>query len=202
MTDGFGGADPCRARTFLPTCPRWKPGGWCRKLREEDEEDIFRYASDPEVSRYTTWYSPRSREEARTFLQNMLDRYERQEVAPWGMVDKRTHRVIGTIGFNHWDVRNARAEVGFALARPYWNQGYMSEALRSVVAFGFRQMGLVRIEARCHPDNAASARVMEKAGMIFEGILRRHVYIKGEHQDVKMYAIVRDDFEREYGVPE
>lgn len=95
-----------------------------RKLREEDEEDRghFRYASDPEICRYTSWHSHRSREDTRAFLQNLLDGYRRREAAPWGLVDKRTYRVIGTIGFAYWDVVNARAEVAYALSRTYWNR--------------------------------------------------------------------------------
>jgi [ribosomal protein S5]-alanine N-acetyltransferase len=56
-------------------------------------------------------------------------------------------------------------------------------------------MELVRIEARCHLDNVGSAKVMEKVGMTFEGILRKHIFAKGVYEDVKMYAITKDDFE-------
>lgn len=67
----------------------------------------------------------------------------------------------------------------------------MTEIVKRMIQFGFEKMGLVRIEARCHPENIASARVMEKAGMQFEGILRKHLFARGVHQDVKMYSIIK-----------
>ncbi|MGV2644282.1 GNAT family N-acetyltransferase, partial [Clostridium perfringens] len=72
--------------------------------------------------------------------------------------------------------------------------GYMSEVIRRIILFGFHDIGLVRIEARCHPLNLGSARVMEKSGMQYEGLLRRHIFAKGDFQDVKIYSIIRDDF--------
>lgn len=71
----------------------------------------------------------------------------------------------------------------------------MSEVIRRIIHFGFHNIGLVRIEARCHPLNIGSASVMEKSGMQYEGLLRRHILAKGEFQDVKIYSIIREDYE-------
>ncbi|WP_373232721.1 GNAT family N-acetyltransferase [Cohnella sp.] len=62
-----------------------------------------------------------------------------------------------------------------------------------IIDFGIKEMDLVRIEARCHPNNIGSAKVMEKSGMTFEGILRKHLFVKDQHQDVKMYSIFKDN---------
>jgi len=70
----------------------------------------------------------------------------------------------------------------------------MTEAIRAVIHFGFREMGLNRIEGRCRVDNVASARVMEKAGMEMEGVLRQHVYAKGSFHDMKVYAVLREEW--------
>ncbi|MET3846559.1 GNAT family protein [Paenibacillus sp. OAE614] len=67
----------------------------------------------------------------------------------------------------------------------------MTEVVKRIIELGLNQMDLVRIEARCHPDNVGSSRVMEKSGMQFEGLLRKSIYTKGVHQDLKMYALVR-----------
>lgn len=165
-----------------------------RRLTLEDASDVFAYARDPEVARYTTWEAHRSLDESLRFLKRVLDRYAAGEVAPWGVVHKADDRVIGTCGFAQWRREHARAELAYALARPYWNQGLATEAVRAVVAFGFRTMELNRIEARCEISNVASARVMEKAGMTFEGILRQHMYAKGAYRDLKMYAILREEW--------
>ncbi len=68
------------------------------------------------------------------------------------------------------------------------------EAVRAMIRFGFEMMNLNRVEARCIAENIASARVMEKAGMTFEGILREHMFVKGKYQDLKMYSILRKEW--------
>ena len=163
-----------------------------RKIKPGDKRDIFEYASDVELTRYTVWYSHRSFAETQAFIDAVLAQYRRHDIAPWGIVDKATGKLIGTAGFISWDAVNAKAEIGYALSRSYWNKGYMTEAVERIVSFGFEHMRLVRIEARCHPANIGSARVMEKCGMQFEGILRKHILAKGVHEDVKMYAVIRE----------
>lgn len=166
-----------------------------RKITPEDEADIYAYCSDEEITRYTVWYSHQSLDDTRWFMNWVFEQYNNHQVAPWGIEDKASGRMIGTTGFISWDTVNAKAEIGYAISRDFWNKGYMTEAVRKVVDFGFGSMQLVRIEARCHPDNIGSARVMEKSGMQFEGILRKHIWAKGRHEDVKMYAITINDIE-------
>jgi ribosomal-protein-alanine N-acetyltransferase len=81
------------------------------------------------------------------------------------------------------------------LARRLWNQGLMTEAVREIVRFGFERMNLNRIEARCKIANVGSARVMEKVGLSFEGVLREHQYAKGVFEDLKLYSILRSEWQ-------
>ena len=69
----------------------------------------------------------------------------------------------------------------------------MSEAARCVVAFGFAQLGLQRIQATCLPHNPASAKVMQHAGLAYEGLLRSYTDKDGVYNDIAMYAIVREE---------
>ena len=102
--------------------------------------------------------------------------------------------MVGACGLVNWEAEHARAEVGFVLSREYWGRGLMAEAVRAMLRFGFERMNLNRIEARCIAENAASARVMEKAGMFYEGTLRQREYIKGAYRDIKLYAILKKGF--------
>lgn len=165
-----------------------------RRATMVDAADMFEYASDAEVARYTTWEPHASIEESRMFLEFLLHRYSGGEVAEWGVVHKADNKLIGTCGFSMWNPYNARAEVAYAMARPYWGQGLMTEAVRAVLDFGFVRMALNRIEARCLPANIGSARVMEKAGMQYEGLLREQMYAKGRYHDLKMYSILRREW--------
>ena len=89
--------------------------------------------------------------------------------------------------------RFRRAEIGYWLGVEHWGRGYMTEAARAVLTFGFEQLGLVRIQATCYPRNAASAKVMQKIGMAHEGLLRGYVYKDGVQEDIAMYAVLRSE---------
>ncbi|MBV9471083.1 MAG: GNAT family N-acetyltransferase [Abitibacteriaceae bacterium] len=165
-----------------------------RKISLRDARDFFEYASNPEVTRHSTWSPHESIEDTKQFINQVLNQYKAGHVAPWGIEHKADRKFIGTCGFGNWIHYHARAEIGYALARPYWSQGYMTEAVQCVIAFGFKTMKLNRIEARCRLENIGSFRVMEKAGMAFEGVLRQHMYMKGDYHDLKLYAILHADF--------
>ena len=165
-----------------------------RKMVLNDAEAVFAYASNSEVSRYTLWETHRSIEDSRAFLEFATQKYENGGEPDWGIVYRGNGCLVGACGLVNWEAEHARAEVGFVLSRDYWGRGLMSEAVRAILRFGFERMNLNRIEARCIAENAASARVMEKAGMVYEGTLRQREYIKGTYRDIKLYAILKKGF--------
>ena len=165
-----------------------------RKITLNDASDMFEYASNPEVSEYTMWSTHTSIEDTKYFLQSLTKMYKRRELVDWGIVHKAEKKFIGTCGFVEWSMTHSRAEIGYALSRRYWGEGYMSEAVNAVIEFGFREMLLNRIMTRCEVNNIASARVMEKVGMQLEGILRQHLFVKGRYWDLKIYSILREEF--------
>lgn len=167
-----------------------------RKLVPEDAEDIFAYASDDQVSRYVTWDTHPSVEVSRGFIEFTLGRYDRDEAGEWGIVLKSSGRLIGAMGFPWVDAKNRRGEIGYVIARPYWGQGLVPEAVVRVLRFAFTEMGLNRVEC-CHfLPNEKSGRVMQKAGMRFEGIARERFFAKGRFWDVKQYAILKKEWEK------
>lgn len=89
--------------------------------------------------------------------------------------------------------RHHRAELGYWIGQPYWNQGYATEAVRRVIVWGFANLGLNRIFAQHFANNPASGRVMEKAGMRYEGLLRHCVQKNGIYHDTAIYAILMGD---------
>lgn len=167
-----------------------------RRLNMRDATDIFEYSRDPEVARHVLWSAHTSPSESRSYIRYMLRRYRMGEPSSWGIVWKETGRVIGTIGFMWIQPGNASAEVGYSLARAYWNRGVMTEALKLVLRFSFDRLRLNRVEAQHEVDNLASGAVMRKAGMRREGTLRQRLCNKGRFVDVDLYAIVRSDLRR------
>ena len=86
--------------------------------------------------------------------------------------------------------------MGYVLGQPYWGQGLATEAAGELLWFGFSQVGFNRIEAECLTQNTGSARVMEKNGMVYEGTMRDRMFLKGKYEDLKLYAILRRDYEQ------
>jgi [ribosomal protein S5]-alanine N-acetyltransferase len=165
-----------------------------RKMTLGDAEAVFAYASDPEVTRYVIFDTHRTIEDSKAFLELVLENYGSGGEPVWGIVYKGDYRFVGTCGIAGYSPEHARAELGYVLHKGYWGRGLMPEALRSMIAFGFERMGLNRIEARSIAENTASARVMEKVGMTYEGTLRRREFIKGAYRDMKLCAILRSEY--------
>ena len=166
-----------------------------RPLQASDLDDLFEYTQDEETARYVTWNANQTIDQAEQFLTYVLSNYKQGKQAPWAIEWKETGKMIGTIDFIHLLLDdNKQAELGYALSRQFWGKGIVTEAVECVMAFGFEELKLERIQARCMEGNIGSARVMEKVGMTYEGTLRRLIFIKGAFHDVKMYAMLRDEY--------
>ena len=165
-----------------------------RKMTLEDAEDLFEYASDPEVTRYVTWEPHKSVNDSINFLKSALQKYENKKVSEWGIIYKENNKFIGTCGYVLWVPVHSLAEIGYALSREYWGRGLMTETVKEVIRFGFEKMNLNRVYARCFMENIGSQKVLEKAGMKFEGILREQMFVKGLFRDMKIYSVLRKEY--------
>ncbi len=103
--------------------------------------------------------------------------------------------LIGAVGLRI-DDEDQRAELGYWIGKPYWGQGYCTEAAGAVIRFGFEQLGLNRIFAHHFARNPASGRVMQKLGMAHEGRLPQHVKKGDAFEDLELYGIVRETYEQ------
>lgn len=162
-----------------------------RAVRLDDAADQHAYAREPEVAEPGMWEPLPTLEENRQDLIETLERQARGESAEWGLEHRGTRRLIGRCGLLRLRPAHRSAELGYALARPYWGQGYMSEAVAAVLAYGFEGLGLHRIEAICLADNAGSIRVLEKAGFQYEGTAREAYRQHDAYKDLRRYALLQ-----------
>ncbi len=102
--------------------------------------------------------------------------------------------LIGDATIGIGSVPNKRAEIGFTLRRDRWGAGLATEAAQLLLAFGFDQLGMHRIEATSHPDNVASIRVLEKIGMSLEGCIRDHLFVNGAWRDSLAFSILEPEW--------
>ena len=132
--------------------------------------------------------------QAQQFLNFCFREYFIWGMGPWGMLLKRTGGIVGHCGFCHINLNTRTAEVNYFVAPQYRGNGLASEALGVVLEFGFGDIGLARIQARCTPDNTSSERVMQKAGMTFERMIPSHEASKDGSCRDKLYAVIRSHF--------
>ena len=175
--------------------------------RMEDAPAIYaRYASDPDVTRYLPWRPHKDVEDTQKFLSHLLNAMESGGTHAWIVEGREDRRLMGFVSMG---VQSAREgdflstgeerryyKVGFAyhLARSEWSQGYATEAARALVDWAFSQPQVFRIWTLCDVENGASARVLEKLGLVREGVLKRwsiRPNLSPEPRDSYCYALTR-----------
>ncbi|CAM3664372.1 GNAT family N-acetyltransferase [Tsukamurella ocularis] len=156
--------------------------GW---FLPDDFAAVHAFASDPRVCEFMTW-GPNSPSDTHRFLTERLtpsaDAFQLAVIV-------RGH-VVGSAAVWQTDSANMVGELGYSLSPEVWGNGYATEAARLLIGIGRDRLGLVRIAATCDVDNLASARVLEKAGMVREGTLRALKVVRGERRDHYLYALI------------
>src|SRR5437868_4068915 len=113
-----------------------------RPLCPEDAADVFEYASDPEVTKHVRFPTHTSLQDTRAFLAASNDSQRKGDTMIWALTLKSTNKAIGTCGFVSWARESRRVELGYALNRNYWGQGYVAEAAAAIVQHGFTALNL------------------------------------------------------------
>lgn len=168
-----------------------------RAFQVSDTDAMFAWASDPAVANNMRYSAHQNREETRQLLQSWEESYATDPLFfNWAIVLKETGETIGSIGMVDVDEENRSVAVGYCMLPSYWGKGIMTEALKRVIRYGFEEIQFNRIFSYHFLTNPASGRVQQKAGMKYEGLLRQYVFVKGKFCNVKLNAIVRDDFEQ------
>lgn len=166
-----------------------------REFTVSDEAALHAIVSDPEVTAYTLW-GPNEPTDTRAFLAAAVAQADTPEARSGyhlAATEKDSGELVGSVTLDIESTAHARGLVGFVFAPHCWGRGYASEAMRLMLDFGFGALGLHRVAAHCHPEHAACARVLEKAGMRREGLLRDYKIVRGEWRDSLLYACLSDD---------
>lgn len=159
-----------------------------------DAGDMFRnWTGDAEAARYVSWEPHASEADSRAYLEGVVAGYSQPNYYNWGIVFEET--LIGSVGVARMSEADLNCEAGYCLGRRWWGRGIATEALRALVDFLFAQVNFHRVAAVHDPDNPASGRVMQKAGMVREGVLRQQRFLKGRFVDTVVYSILRDEWE-------
>lgn len=115
--------------------------------------------------------------------------FESKSGVVYAITEKASGVLVGAISLLEISVQHRLAAMGYWVAFEHWSKGYCSEAATGIIEFAHRELGLTRIVARCLARNPASARVMEKAGLVREGLLPKHLKHKGVFEDILVYGL-------------
>ena len=160
-----------------------------RAITPADAQEVFEnWASSAVVTKYLSWPPHASL----AVTQGYLTYEEDNQQTGWGIVLKDTGQLIGSISVADKATIKTKT-IGYVLGEDFWNQGYMSEALSRVIDFLFATTDVNRLEAEHDVSNPGSGRVMVKAGMTFEGVLRKAGFNNQGLVDIAMYSILRAD---------
>lgn len=169
-----------------------------RRFVIADLEDMYDgWASREECARYFPWNAATDIADTKRRLESWMEMYARDDYYQWAIVSKGCQKVIGVINLHDVDPDYNSAEASYSLTPSYWGRGIATEALEGVLRFGFRELGLNRIYADCFVENKASARVLEKCGMRYEGTARQRYHKNGQYFDAAQYAILAEEYRKQ-----
>jgi len=168
-----------------------------RPFVEADVDAIWPVVSDPSFPRMMSWSAHTDRDETLGFVRGQIRAINEGSGVVWAI--EHDGRASGCIGFDSiaWQLRALRvdrSELGYWLAKPLWNKGFMTEAATAVVRFGFETIGLHKIKTRCFAENNGSRRVIEKVGFRFVGRLEDDVWRDGKWSTHLFYELTSPEW--------
>jgi ribosomal-protein-alanine N-acetyltransferase len=163
-----------------------------RGFVSQDLDRLAEILSDREVMRYMPGGQPFNRERSTKTLNSILEHWEQHRYGWWAVTRRADLTLMGWCGLTYLD-ETSETEVAYLLDRPYWRQGYATEAARASLDHGFDRLGLETIVGVAFPENKASRRVMEKLGMTYTGTARYFGF------DLARYVIDRGAYEGSQG---
>lgn len=168
-----------------------------RRFRIDDADDMFKnWASDAEVTKFLTWPPHVDVYLTKTLLDDWIDKYSDPAYYNWVIELKEINEIIGNISVVKLNEETEAADIGYCMGKAWWGRSIMPEALGAVIKYLFDEVGLNRVAA-CHDsNNPKSGRVMDKAGMKLEGVLRAAGINNQGVCDKVWHSILKSEYEK------
>jgi [ribosomal protein S5]-alanine N-acetyltransferase len=167
-----------------------------RRLDVNDADEVLALRGNPEIMKYIPRPLAKSKEDALEHINMIEDKIVSNTGINWGITIKGNPKIIGIIGHYKISPENHRAEIGYMSFPETNGKGYMSEAIKAVVEYGFEQMNLHSIEAIIDPGNAASERVLQKNGFVKEAHILENELWDGRFLDTVIYSLLKRNWKK------
>lgn len=166
---------------------------YLRKMEVLDSPSLFKIWSDPDVTKFMNIAHFTHEGQAIEMIEILEKLAHVNQAIRFSMIELKSNEIIGTCGFNSIDIENAKAEIGYDIAKVYWGRGYAPEGIDALLSYAFETLELNRIEAKVEPANVNSIKVLQKLNFTFEGTLRQYEKSKGNYIDINMYSLLKTD---------
>ena len=166
-----------------------------RPFTPEDGPAMFKnWCGDPEVTKFLTWPTHASPAVSSGLAALWAEESKMPNVYQWAIVPKALNEPIGSLAVVRQREEISQCELGYCIGKAWWGKGVMTEAVKAVIAYLIEEVGMNRVEARHDVNNPGSGRVMQKAGMTFEGVLRQASRNNTGLCDLAVYSILAEEY--------
>ncbi|WP_054022962.1 GNAT family N-acetyltransferase [Bacillus sp. FJAT-28004] len=166
---------------------------YLRKMKVSDSSSLFKIWSDPDVTKFMNVSCFTNENQAKEMITLLDDLSQDGKAIRFSIIKIESNEIIGSCGYNSLDIENAKAEIGYDIAKSFWGRGYASEAISSLLDYAFSSLKMNRIEAKVEPENVNSIKLLQKLNFTFEGTLRQYERVDGKFNDLNIYSKLISD---------
>jgi ribosomal-protein-alanine N-acetyltransferase len=165
-----------------------------RRVSEKDIPEIFALRSNPQLMKYIPRPLLKTLDDAKEHFKMIDDKIEANVGINWAMTIKGNDKMIGLIGHYRIQPENHRCEICYMLLPEYENNGYITEAIKAVLNYGFDDLEMHSIDAVIDPENKGSEKVLQKNGFVKEAHILENELFEGKFWDTVIYSILARNF--------
>ena len=164
-----------------------------------DANAVFNLFSNKDVIKYYDLEAFEEESQAEKLINAFRFRFESEQGIRWGIREENNSKLIGTCGFNSWNIHAKSATIGYDLLPQYWGRGIAKEAIEAILRIAFSGLlpcrEIHRIQADTVPGNDASERLLSALGFKEEGLRRESGYWKNQFHDLKCFGLLKHEFQ-------
>lgn len=161
---------------------------YLRKMKKADAHSLFNIWSDPDVTKFMNIANFTHERQAKEMIELFDQLAEELRAIRFSIIEKESNEIIGSCGFNTFDLERATAEIGYDLAKAHWGNGYAPECISALIDYAFSTLSITKIVAKIEPGNNNSIKVVEKLNFTFEGTFQEYEESKESFYDIKVYS--------------
>ncbi len=163
-----------------------------RKILADDVHDIYELRTNEQVIKYSDRPKMKNMEEAKEMFKKISDSFQNNEGIAWAIDLKETKKTIGHITYWRIIKEHHRAEIGYAMFPEYWGKGFMTEAIKKIIEYGFTVIKFHSIEANVNPANLPSIKLLERVGFKREAYFKENYFFNGKFLDSVIYSLINN----------